>query len=143
MRGNRRRDTRPELRLRSSLHAQGLRFRKDFPIQAMGRRVRADVAFTRWRVAVFLDGCFWHRCPEHGSTPRANDRYWGPKLDRNVTRDREVDRRLRKAGWTVVRIWEHEPPAQAAARIAQQLNALAGRQAQHARTTSALGHTRA
>lgn len=113
--GNRRTDTKPEVALRSELHRRGLRFRKDHPIRVEGRRpIRPDVVFTRARVAVFVDGCFWHRCPKHGNDPRSNSSYWGPKLARNVERDREVNTRLAAAGWRVVRIWEHsvgEPSA--------------------------------
>jgi DNA mismatch endonuclease (patch repair protein) len=109
MRANTRTGTRPELALRSALHRQGLRFRKDHPIQAGGRRVRPDVVFTRAKLAVFVDGCFWHRCPQHATTPRANPSYWVPKLQRNVERDRAVDAALAGAGWSVLRIWEHEP----------------------------------
>lgn len=115
MRGNRKRDTRPEVDLRSALHRAGLRFRKDFAVRPdEGRVIRVDVAFPRARVAVFVDGCFWHRCPKHGNDPRSNSSYWGPKLARNVERDREVNTRLAAAGWRVVRIWEHsvgEPSA--------------------------------
>jgi len=121
MRANPKRDTRPEVQLRSLLHAQGLRFRKDLSIQAGGRRVRPDIVFTRRRLAVFVDGCFWHRCPEHGTSPRSNSWYWGPKLDRNVERDREVDQALHDAGWAVLRIWEHEGAEAAVSRIVQAL----------------------
>jgi DNA mismatch endonuclease (patch repair protein) len=117
MRGNRRRDTRPEVQLRSYLHALGLRFRKDYRIQAGTRRVRADIVFTRRRLAVFVDGCFWHRCPEHGTSPRANSWYWEPKLDRNAARDLEVNQALHDAAWTVLRVWEHERTEIAAARV--------------------------
>jgi DNA mismatch endonuclease (patch repair protein) len=109
-RGNRRRDTRPEVALRSALHRAGLRFRKDYPIRVGTVRARADVVFPRQRVAVFVDGCFWHRCPTHGTRPRRNSVYWDAKLAANVARDRRVDRALREDGWTVVRIWEHETP---------------------------------
>src|SRR4051794_4976178 len=87
---NRRRDTKPELRLRAALHARGLRFRVDYPVRTDALTVRPDVVFTRWRVAVFVDGCFWHGCPEHGTRPQRNAAYWGPKLQRNVARDRRV-----------------------------------------------------
>jgi len=80
-------------------------------------RVRPDITFTRRRVAVFVDGCFWHGCPEHQRKPRSNVDYWKPKLDANVARDRRVDAALLAAGWRVVRVWEHEDPADAAARI--------------------------
>lgn len=118
MRSNPGTGTKPEIALRSALHALGLRFRKDFPIAVEGRRVRPDVVFTRRKVAVYLDGCFWHRCPEHGTRPTSNSWYWGPKLDRNVERDRETDSLLDAAGWRVIRVWEHEDPAVAAQQIA-------------------------
>jgi len=121
MQGNRKRDTQPEVRIRSLLHAQGYRFRKDLPVELAGGRVRPDIVFTRRRLAVFIDGCFWHRCPTHGTSPRANAWYWGPKLDRNVQRDQEVGQRLRDAGWIVLRIWEHETPEAAVIRIAETL----------------------
>jgi DNA mismatch endonuclease, patch repair protein len=108
MRANRRTDTKPELALRHALHRLGYRYRKDYRLDLdSGRRVRPDIAFTARKVAVFVDGCFWHACPEHGSKPRANEWYWGPKLVRNVERDRINDAALILAGWTVVRLWEH------------------------------------
>lgn len=117
MRRNPRRDTGPELVVRSELHRRGLRFRKDLPLRVPGRVVRPDVVFTRARLAVFVDGCFWHRCPEHGNVPRANGAYWQPKLERNVARDRAVDAALGEAGWRVLRAWEHEAPAVVADRV--------------------------
>jgi DNA mismatch endonuclease (patch repair protein) len=108
MLGNRGRDTKPEVALRSALHAAGLRFRKDYPMKLDGVRFRPDVVFTRAKVAVFVDGCFWHSCPQHGTSPTRNAEYWLPKLQRNVMRDREQDRALRVHGWLSVRIWEHE-----------------------------------
>jgi DNA mismatch endonuclease, patch repair protein len=108
MRAIRRTDTKPELALRKALHGRGLRYRKDYRIDLDGARVRPDIAFTARRVAVFVDGCFWHGCPEHGSKPAANTWYWEPKLDRNVQRDRAADAALGQAGWRVVRVWEHE-----------------------------------
>lgn len=108
MKGNKKRDTRPEIVLRSALYRAGLRFRKDFAIRPDDSgTVRVDVAFPRARVAVFVDGCFWHCCPAHGNEPKSNSLYWGPKLSRNVERDRQVDTRLGAAGWRVVRLWEH------------------------------------
>lgn len=116
MLGNRGRDTRPEVALRSALHRRGLRFRKHArPLP--GLRCLPDVVFAPARVAVFVDGCFWHRCPDHGTSPRANAAYWGPKLDRNVARDRLVDGALHAAGWATVRVWEHDDPQSAADRI--------------------------
>ncbi|HEY8581984.1 MAG TPA: very short patch repair endonuclease [Capillimicrobium sp.] len=127
MKGNRRADTRPELALRSALHARGLRFRKDLMIRtADGTRTKADIVFTRARVAVFVDGCFWHGCPDHGTKPKANAHYWGPKLAKNRERDARVTAALAADGWTVVRLWEHvavgdgvEQVAAAVARAAQ------------------------
>ncbi len=109
MRAIRRTDTKPEIALRRALHRQGYRFRKDYRLDlADGKRVRPDIAFTARRVAVFVDGCFWHACPEHGSKPANNTWYWEPKLRRNVERDRVADAALSAAGWDVVRVWEHE-----------------------------------
>ncbi|NLT07358.1 MAG: very short patch repair endonuclease [Solirubrobacterales bacterium] len=127
MRSNRRVDTGPELRLRSAVHRLGLRFRKDHPVETGERRVRPDIVFTRARVCVFCDGCFWHGCPQHATKPRTNAEFWERKLARNVERDRQVDRALAAAGWTVVRVWEHEDPASAAARIATVVSAATGR----------------
>jgi DNA mismatch endonuclease (patch repair protein) len=90
------------------VHALGLRFRKHVaPLR--GLRCRADLVFARQRVAVFVDGCFWHACPDHGTKPKANEWYWNPKLIKNVERDRMNDAALILAGWTVVRLWEHVP----------------------------------
>ena len=117
MRGNPRRDTAPEIAVRKALHTRGMRFRKDLPIRVPERLVRPDIVFTRARVAVFIDGCFWHCCPVHGNIPRANTDYWQPKLARNVARDRAVDSALTAAGWVVVRAWEHEPSEVVADRV--------------------------
>lgn len=118
MRSNRRVDTKPEARLRSALHRRGFRFRKDYPIRFAERRiVHADIAFTRKKVAVFVDGCFWHSCPEHGTMPRSNQDYWIPKIRQNVERDRQVMDGLRNSGWCVIRIWEHIELEDAIARV--------------------------
>lgn len=109
--------TAPELAVRRLLHARGLRYRVDFKLPLPGVRRRSDVAFPRLRVAVFVDGCMWHRCPSHGTQPKANADWWRAKLDANVERDRDTDRRLAEAGWTVVRAWEHEDPAAVADRV--------------------------
>jgi DNA mismatch endonuclease (patch repair protein) len=105
----RRKDTTPEVVLRSALHRTGYRFRKDYPIRIENRLIRPDIAFTKQRLAVFIDGCFWHSCPEHGRRPSVNGQYWSPKLQRNAERDRQQTEALRTAGWTVLRFWEHEP----------------------------------
>ncbi len=109
MRRNRKRNTRPEVALRSELHVRGARFRANLLVRVDELTVRPDVVFTKRKVAVFVDGCFWHGCPEHGNVPRRNIEYWRPKLERNVRRDRLVNQRLAAAGWEVVRGWEHEP----------------------------------
>lgn len=110
MAANRRTDTKPELALRRALHSRGYRYRKDYRLDlADGRRVRPDIVFTAKKVAVFVDGCFWHACPEHGSKPRNNEWYWSPKLLRNVERDQMNNAALTLAGWTVIRLWEHVP----------------------------------
>jgi DNA mismatch endonuclease, patch repair protein len=124
MRANRRTDTKPELALRHALHRLGYRYRKDHRLDLDGgRRVRPDIAFTARKVAVFVDGCFWHACPEHGSKPRANEWYWGPKLIKNVERDRINDAALILAGWTVVRLWEHVPLDEAVSTVVTALGA--------------------
>jgi DNA mismatch endonuclease (patch repair protein) len=110
MRRNRSGDTKFELRVRSALHRAGLRFRKGLLVRAGDVSVRPDVVFTRARIAVFLDGCFWHSCPDHGTKPRQNSAYWTDKLARNAARDRRVGAALERAGWTVLRFWEHEAP---------------------------------
>lgn len=114
MRANRKRDTRPELKLRSMLHSLGLRFRANAEVFVPGLRVRADIVFPGQHLAVFVDGCFWHSCRWHGTRPRANTHYWLPKLKRVKRRDRRVRQALSRAGWTVIRVWEHLPPERAA-----------------------------
>lgn len=94
----------------------GLRYRVQFAVPG-NRRRSIDIAFTRVRLAVFVDGCFWHACPDHGTSPRTNSDWWQWKLERNVARDRDTDRLLTAAGWTVLRIWEHEDPRAAATRV--------------------------
>lgn len=102
--------------LRRRLHAEGYRFRVDFrPLQALRRK--ADIVFTKQRVAVFVDGCFWHHCPDHGTMPVSNRAWWEDKLARNVTRDAETDRILAEAGWSVLRVWEHQSTDEAVAKF--------------------------
>lgn len=117
MRANKSRDTRPELALRRAVHAMGLRYRVSTrPLPRLRRT--ADLVFTRKKVAVFVDGCFWHGCPEHHTKAKTNASYWSQKVQRNRRRDAEVNTALAEAGWTVVRIWEHEDVAAAALRVA-------------------------
>lgn len=99
--------------LRKRLHASGLRYRVNMPIPGLPRR-RADITFTRAKLAVFVDGCFWHRCPEHATDPATRGAWWQEKLAGNVARDRETDEHLRQLGWRVLRFWEHEDPLLAA-----------------------------
>ena len=110
-----RRDTPCELALRSAVHRSGFRFRVDWPLP--GTRRRADLAFVSAKVAVFVDGCFWHGCPRHATWPKANAEWWRKKLATNVARDRDTDKRLQDSGWTVLRFWEHEDVAEAARAI--------------------------
>ncbi|PKV78446.1 very short patch repair endonuclease [Nocardia fluminea] len=112
----RRADTAPELALRRELHRAGLRYFVDRP-PIKGQRRRADVVFPRLRIAVYVDGCFWHRCPDHATDPKNNAQWWADKLAGNVARDRATDLALTAAGWVVVRVWEHEDPHAAAERI--------------------------
>jgi len=116
MLANRSRDTSPELAVRRDVHARGLRYRVcERPIPALRRT--ADLVFRRVRVAVFIDGCFWHGCPEHSVAPRAHADYWLLKLQRTRQRDAEIDGVLTAAGWTSIRIWEHEDPGTASDKI--------------------------
>jgi DNA mismatch endonuclease, patch repair protein len=121
MRGNRSLDSKPELALRSLLHRAGYRFRKHRVILTDDLRVRPDLVFVQQRVAIFVDGCFWHGCPQHGRKPRVNEAYWTPKLERNQVRDKRVDAALQKDGWAVIRIWEHDPPAVALRKVGRVL----------------------
>lgn len=119
-RRQRQRDTKPEVALRSALHRMGLRFRIDQkPLPGM--RSRADIVFRPAKVAVFVDGCFWHSCPEHATIPMNNRDWWTAKLSGNTERDRRVDGLLADAGWFVIRIWEHESTELAAGQIADEV----------------------
>ncbi|MGA4539043.1 very short patch repair endonuclease [Uniformispora flossi] len=116
MRGNRSRDTSPELALRKLVHAAGLRYRvaaKPLP----GMRRTADLVFRPVRVAVFIDGCYWHGCPEHYVPPKTNPDYWRNKIARNIERDHDTDAKLVENGWTVLRFWEHQPAADCARQV--------------------------
>lgn len=116
MRANRSRDTGPELALRRLLHERGLRYRVDAPLP-MNRRRRSDILFSRARIAVFVDGCFRHGCPDHSVPLSANRAFWEEKITRNRQRDSETNRLLQDAGWMVLRFWEHETPREAADRV--------------------------
>ncbi len=111
-----RRDTKPEVELRRVLHSRGLRFRVDRAVLS-DRRRRVDIVFGPSRVAVFVDGCFWHGCPEHATWPEKNAAYWRDKIETNQLRDRDTDDQLAQAGWEVLRVWEHEDMRAAAGRI--------------------------
>ncbi|GAA1410604.1 very short patch repair endonuclease [Catellatospora coxensis] len=116
MQANKGRDTRPELMLRSAVHALGLRYRVSMrPLP--GVRRTADLVFPRAKVAVFLDGCFWHGCPEHHTKAKTNAAFWAEKVQRTRQRDQETDLRLIESGWLPLRVWEHEQTAQAAQRV--------------------------
>lgn len=115
MQRQRQRDTDPEIAVRRLIHRAGLRFRVDHAIP--GSRRRADIVFPLRRVAVFVDGCFWHGCPDHATWPKASSDWWRAKIEANRARDADTDLKLAELGWTVVRIWEHEPVEIAAGRV--------------------------
>lgn len=112
----RRADTSAEMELRRALHSRGLRYRVDAAVLPDKRR-RVDIAFPTARIAVFVDGCFWHGCPEHATWPASNADFWRQKIETNRRRDRDTDAKLRKAGWQVIRAWEHEDPEQVATQV--------------------------
>jgi DNA mismatch endonuclease (patch repair protein) len=123
MQGNRSRDTRPEVSVRKLLHAEGFRYRVAArPIPSVRRT--ADILFTRAKVAVFIDGCFWHGCPHHYVEPKSNVDYWRPKIAGNMARDLETTQRLQDAGWTVLRYWSHELSSAVAGSIACSVRAV-------------------
>ena len=126
MQSNRSRDTAPEVALRSALHARGLRFRKHVRVV---REIACivDVAFPTERLAVFIDGCYWHSCPEHGSYPHTNADWWRAKLVATRARDERNTKLLTQAGWTVLRIWEHEDVGAATSRVVRELARLRGK----------------
>lgn len=116
MRRTKRRDTPAEVALRKELFRRGLRYRVDVSIPGVTRS-RPDIVFPARKVAVFVDGCFWHSCPQHGTWPKANREWWEAKLGANVERDRRHDAELEAAGWAVLRFWEHDDPIESATRI--------------------------
>lgn len=109
-------NTSPELIIRQLLFRAGLRYRVHYPVPGMPRRT-IDIAFPRRRIAVFVDGCFWHGCPEHARSSRTNREYWSPKIEANRARDEETQEYLEREGWAVVRIWEHEDSEESAERV--------------------------
>lgn len=123
MRGYRRTDTKPELQLRSALHRAGYRFRVNYPLRPdTNRPIRPDIVFTKARLAIFVDGCFWHGCPVHGSIPLNNRSAWESKLKANQQRDLKAVQRLTDAGWCAIRLWEHVPVADALATVVTALD---------------------
>ncbi|MFH7336429.1 very short patch repair endonuclease [Streptomyces sp. KHY 26] len=130
MQAIRSRDTKPERLIRRLVHAQGLRYRVAArPLPDLRRT--ADLVFRPAKVAVFIDGCYWHGCPEHYVPPRTNSGYWSEKVLRNVARDRDTDERLTEAGWLVLRFWEHEPSDVCADTIATVVSRRRGLNARH------------
>lgn len=125
MRSTPQRDTPAELRIRKLLYAKGLRYSIDArPLEDSPRR--ADILFRRAKIAVFVDGCFWHGCPKHGTWPKANEEFWRAKLLANRERDANTNNRLRHRGWLVIRVWEHTNPVVAGTRIARRVRSRSG-----------------
>lgn len=136
MRRQRRRDTAPELAVRQRLHAADIRYRIDTRLES-GLRARGDIVWRGLQLVVFIDGCYWHGCPVHATSPKANAEWWRAKLDANVDRDRRTDKVLHECGWTVLRFWEHENPVDVVNSITRELDArkvLAGRRGRISRT---------
>lgn len=123
MQANRSRDTKPELLIRRELHRRGWRYRVAHRPLTTDRRRTVDIAFTRLKVAIHIDGCFWHGCDQHFIPPKTNPAYWRSKIALNADRDQDTDSRLIAEGWLVLRFWEHEDPADAVARIEEALRA--------------------
>jgi len=125
MQSNRGRDTGPELRLRRLLHAMGLRYRVGLRAVPDLRRT-IDIAFTKQRIAVFVDGCFWHGCPTHSHSVKTNTSFWTDKITKNIARDLDTNEVLRARGWTVIRFWEHVDPEDSANQVAELVHKFAG-----------------
>lgn len=124
MKANKKTDTKPEVAIRTRLHRMGFRFRKDCLIRTNGGNCRPDILFRSARLAIFIDGCFWHFCPDHGHMPRSNKQYWEQKLNRNKCRDIKNTSWLKEHGWHVIRLWEHVPTQEAVQIITQKLSEL-------------------
>jgi DNA mismatch endonuclease (patch repair protein) len=120
----RQRDTAPELKLQKALRALGVKFRKNVVIPWTRRR--ADIFIPSAKVAVFVDGCFWHGCPKHATWPKSNSAWWRAKIERNISRDRDTDRKLRALGWKIKRVWAHSDPADAAHLVKRVVDKWAG-----------------
>jgi DNA mismatch endonuclease, patch repair protein len=139
MENQRRRDTGPELALRRELWQRGLRYRVDVsPLPALRRR-RADLVFFGARVAVFVDGCFWHGCPAHGTLPKSNRSWWRAKIAANARRDQDTDRLLEDGGWLSIRVWEHESPTRVSGKIERLVRRRAARREVRSRQVRPLG----
>jgi DNA mismatch endonuclease, patch repair protein len=121
MQAQRRRDTDAELQVRKRLHAAGVRYRVDVRLEK-DLRIRGDIVWRGLRIVVFIDGCYWHGCPDHATRPKTNADWWAQKLDGNIARDRRADRDLSARGWTVLRFWEHEDPTEVVAAIKEELD---------------------
>ncbi|MGQ4414663.1 very short patch repair endonuclease [Streptomyces sp. SAS_269] len=130
------RDTTPEIAVRRLLHASGLRYRVNVPVPGMPRRT-IDIVFGKYKIAIFMDGCFWHGCPEHATHPKANSEWWRQKLDRNMGRDIETTEHLTAAGWTVLRFWEHEEPLTVALRVQEAIASKRSQQSDQRRKSTA------
>jgi DNA mismatch endonuclease, patch repair protein len=120
MLAQRSRDTAPEMALRRASHRLGFRYRVDLPLPGMSRR-RSDVTFVKWRTVVFVQGCFWHACPQHRHEPVHNAEWWREKFEGNVRRDADTDAHLVRIGWVPLRIWEHETVDAAVAKVVEAL----------------------
>ena len=116
----RQKGTDAEVALRRQLYRIGLRYRIDYEVLKKPRRV-ADIAFPGRRIAIFVDGCFWHGCPQHASWPKRNAEFWRQKIETNRLRDADTNERLRSLGWTVLRFWSHESPTDAAGVVANMI----------------------
>lgn len=135
----RQKDTDAEIALRRELFRCGLRYRVDYVVLAKPRRV-ADIAFPGLKIAVFVDGCFWHGCPIHATWPKRNAELWRQKIEGNRARDADTNERLREAGWVVLRFWRHESAVEAAVTIAQEVAKAKNKKA--ARSSSGAKHTK-
>lgn len=126
MRANKGSGTQPEMAIRSMLHGLGYRYRVNFRVQAGHRKCRPDIVFTKAKLVVFIDGCFWHHCPQHGKVPKSNINFWQQKFERNRVRDQKDTEALTSHGWKVLRLWEHTGTAEAVQSIIMALSPTQG-----------------